>query len=154
MSDAAPAPQARETHDVPAVREMTIAWIAYGLHAVGLILPFVIWPALGGLIVNYVKRGDTATGFVDGHHRWMIRTFWWGLAGYVVGVAVMAASAAPALIAAWRAQGGQIDLGWSELLSLVAAASVGLAILLAVWFWLIYRIIKGAIRLYDKHALP
>jgi uncharacterized membrane protein len=139
---------------VPPAREFNAAWVAYALHAVGLAIPFLFWPAIGGLIVNYVKRGDASTGFIDSHHRWMIRTFWWGLAGYVAGLLVIVSSAAPALRAALRADGGQIDLRWNELLSILAAASFGATILLAVWLWLIYRVIRGALRLNDAQPAP
>lgn len=144
MSDAAAAPSRRET---------TIAWIAYGLHAIGLFVPFMFWPGVAGLIINYVKRGDDPSGLLNSHHRWMIRTFWWGLAGYAAGFAVMIASATPAIVAAWHAQEGQIHLDWSALLSLIAAASFGVAILIAVWFWLIYRIARGALRLNNAQRV-
>lgn len=138
----------------PPAREFTAAWVAYALHAVGLAIPFFFWPAIGGLIVNYIKRGDPLSGFIDSHHRWMIRTFWWGLAGYAAGLLVIAFSAMPALRAALRAEGGHVDLRWNELLSILAAASFGAAVLLAVWLWLIYRVIRGALRLNDAQPAP
>jgi len=40
------------------------AWIAYVLHGIGY-LTVMMWPAVIGLVINYVKRGDARGGFVD-----------------------------------------------------------------------------------------
>ena len=61
---------------VPSSREFTFVGIAYGLHVTGL---FLFWPALIGLVLDYIKRGDVEGTVLESHYGWLIRTFWWSL---------------------------------------------------------------------------
>lgn len=58
-----------------------LALVAYVLHLFGAIAAV---PSLIGLVINYLKRnqGDPDLGT---HHRWMIRSFWWGVLWFVIG---------------------------------------------------------------------
>ena len=38
------------------------------------------------LIVNYIRRPDTAGTIVYSHHTWMIRSFWWYVALMAVAI--------------------------------------------------------------------
>ncbi len=62
--------------------QKTIVAIAYGLYALGL-LGFLL-PSIVALIINYIKVDDSLPLYAS-HHRWLIRTFWWGLVGCAVG---------------------------------------------------------------------
>lgn len=62
--------------------EKFIAAIAYGLYGLGL-FGFLL-PSIAALIINYLKADDSPPLYA-GHHRWMIRTFWWALVWMVVG---------------------------------------------------------------------
>lgn len=140
---------------VPPTREFTAAWIAYGLFALGV---FFWWPALVGLIVCYVKRGHPQAGFIDSHHRWLIRTFWWSLAGYIAGIGMLVAAAWPIasdVIRQALAGGGQIDinLDWTSIFATAGMATAGGLGLLAVWLWFIYRILRGMFYLYEARPL-
>jgi uncharacterized membrane protein len=79
------------------------------------------------LIVNYVKRPDTAGTMVYSHHTWMIRTFWfyalWMIVGYVLVVTIIG------LLVAWIVFG-------------------------AAWLWHAYRLIKGFVDLNNNRAMP
>lgn len=79
------------------------------------------------LIVNYLKRGDVRGTWLESHHRWQIRSFWW--------------------YAFWA--------GAAFLLSLTVIG-IPIAILIATlaWIWKAYRIIKGFIDLNDNKAMP
>jgi len=61
--------------------ERALALVAYVLHLVGSVAAV---PSLIGLVVNYVKRGET-DALLATHHAWMIRTFWWALLWVVLG---------------------------------------------------------------------
>ena len=61
---------------VPSSREFTFVGIAYGLHVTGL---FLVWPALIGLVLDYIKRGDVEGTVLESHYGWLIRTSWWSL---------------------------------------------------------------------------
>jgi uncharacterized membrane protein len=54
---------------------------AYVLHLIGAIAGV---PSLVGLLINYLQRSACAEPLAS-HHRWMIRSFWWGLLWVVVG---------------------------------------------------------------------
>ncbi|OGA17260.1 MAG: hypothetical protein A3I63_10175 [Betaproteobacteria bacterium RIFCSPLOWO2_02_FULL_66_14] len=139
----------------PAQAGKDAAWIAYVLHAVGY-LPVMMWPAVVGLIVNYVKRSDARSGLVDSHHGWMIRTFWYGLLWYVLSLGAILLGAWPVLQTILRnahATGG-IVIGWDTIAAIVGAATLGGIGLCATWFWLLYRVIRGAINLSDSRPMP
>ncbi len=145
---------------VPATREFSAAWIAYVAYAASSIL---LWPALIGLIINYSKRGQPDTGFIDSHHRWMLRSFWWSqlwcalffvviliglwpLIADVVGQAVNAGD--------WSGGNGRININWSSIFSTVGAATLGSLGFAVTWFWFVYRIVRGMIVLADARPMP
>ena len=55
------------------VSEEHWTWAAYILHVLGL---FTLITSIGGLIINYLKLGDSIEPKIDTHHRGMIRLFW------------------------------------------------------------------------------
>jgi uncharacterized membrane protein len=64
-------------------REKRVATIAYALFAVAV---FGLWvPSIAGVVLNYL-RIDGASPLYASHHRWMIRTFWWGLLWLMIGL--------------------------------------------------------------------
>lgn len=69
--------------DYPATAESDrmLVLAAYILHLVGSVAGL---PSLVGLALNYLKRGRSGR-LLDSHHRWMIRSFWWGLLWVIVG---------------------------------------------------------------------
>jgi uncharacterized membrane protein len=103
----------------------TARWL-YLFHGASLLLSLgaLSWIPL---IVNYVKRPDAAGTFVQSHHTWQIRSFWWYLfwmfAGWVLFVTVYGIPFA--------------FLTWG-----------------AAWIWKAYRLIKGLIDLGDGKPMP
>lgn len=146
---------------VPPTREFTAAWIAYALFAIGV---FLWWPALIGVIVCIAKRDAPGAGFIDTHYRWLVRTFGWSLVGYVICIGVVAASAWPLahdIFVAVQQSGGDwhsarmsIQFDWTSIFLTAAIAAAGAFGLLAVWFWYIYRVIRGAFRLGAAQPVP
>ena len=74
------------------------------------------------VIINYVKIDDVRGTWLESHFRWQIRTFWYSLLGFVIGV-----------------------LGLYIL--------IGYLILLVTFFWVVYRIVKGWLYLYEKRPI-
>jgi uncharacterized membrane protein len=70
-------------------------------------------------VINYVKRDDARGTVYESHFDWQIRTFWWGLLWTLVGTV------------------------------LVFALGLGLIVLGVVYVWLIYRIVKGFLKLTE-----
>lgn len=79
------------------------------------------------LIVNYIRRPETAGTLVYSHHTWMIRSFW-----IYVALMVVAVILAVTIIG--------IPLAW-----LVGAGA---------WLWMAYRIIRGFLDLNNNRAMP
>jgi len=126
------------------------AWVAYFLHAFGYVTA-MMWPAIIGVVVNYVKRGDA----VASHHHWMIRTFWYGLLWYLLSLAVLLASAWPIVLAVWRgAMSGEYVFAWSAIFQTVSAATLGALGFVTTWLWLLYRVIRGMVRLAESRPVP
>jgi uncharacterized membrane protein len=134
---------------VPAAREFTMLGITYGLYALGLVM---FWPAAIGLIFAYVKRGDVEPTFLASHYSWLIRTFWWWVVGFAAAIGCLVAWVLPSAIEMGRvAQSTDVVRVPWELLG--GAIVGGLAIAL-VWFWVVYRLIRGTLRLADGRAVP
>ncbi|HEV8096892.1 MAG TPA: hypothetical protein VGP71_14265 [Burkholderiales bacterium] len=131
------------------------AWIAYVLHGIGY-LTVMMWPALIGLVINYVKRGDAHGGLVDSHHDWLIRTFWYGLLWNLLSVCTLLWSAWPVIHAVIRnpTASGEWVLAWSTIFSMIGLATLGAIGMLLTWFWLLYRVIRGSIQLVNLQSVP
>ena len=98
----------------------TLTHVIYALYAVHWLTGGIT--GLIAVIINYVKRSDAAGTPYEAHFDWQIRTFWYGLAGYLIGLALI-------------------------------IVLVGVPVLWAVGIWMLYRIIKGWLYLYDNKPL-
>ncbi|OYV39618.1 MAG: hypothetical protein B7Z83_02260 [Thiomonas sp. 20-64-5] len=76
--------------------------------------------AIIGVIVDYVKLDDARGTWVENHLRWQIRTFWWALFWSVIGFA------------------------------LIWVFGLGFLVLAVVYFWTIYRVVKGWLKLTER----
>lgn len=77
-------------------------------------------PAVVAIVINYIKREDARGTVYESHFDWQIRTFWWGLIWTLVGIA------------------------------LIFAFGLGLIVLGVAYVWLIYRIVKGFLKLTES----
>lgn len=118
--------------------QVLLTWLVYGLHGVsalgGVLSPALVvtafltgWPSIVAVILNYVRRVDVRGTWLDSHFRWQIRTFWFALL-------------------------------WVCVALLMAATLIGIPIALvlawATGVWVLYRIVRGALRLMDARAMP
>lgn len=148
---------------VPSAREFTTVWIAYGCYVLGVVL---WWPSIIGLVISYVRRNEPEVGFIASHYRWLIATFWWSTIGWIVSLALIAAGLLPILVDAARAaaRSGQplgeagtqtlLNLDWGSIFTAVGLAATGGIGLLVTFLWLIYRLIRGTLRLADARPVP
>ena len=83
------------------------------------------------LIVNYVKRPDTAGTIVYSHHTWMIRSFWWYAVWFAIATVIF------------------FTLGLILIGLPIAWGIWGIA-----WIWMAYRIIRGFLDLNNNRAMP
>jgi len=98
----------------------TITTVVYALQAVGLLLVITYVIAV---MINYLKRDDVRGTWLESHFRWQIRTFWFGLLWFLLGI-------------------------------LTYIFIIGWIILAVTAIWVIYRILKGWLNLYDNKPLP
>lgn len=112
--------------------------LIYALHAWSVIIgitsaAFIVtaflagWPSIIAVIINYVKRGAAAGTFLESHFSWQIRTFW-------------------------------LALMWSCIGLLAFVSLIGIPIAWVIWgatgLWVLYRIARGWVALFDRRALP
>jgi uncharacterized membrane protein len=133
---------------IPSSQAFTMVGVTYGLYGLGL---FMLWPAVIAVVIAYVKRQDVP-GLLSSHYRWLISTFWWWLVAWIVIIGAMLAVVIPNAIDIKSAvQSGQyFNIPW-ELIGAGVLGGLGLSI---VWLWVVYRLIRGAIRLSDGRAAP
>ncbi len=108
----------------PADKLRTMIIVAYGCFIGGILLPAIgieiPFLALIALVIVFIKRKEAAGTMYESHCVWVLRTF---VIGFVVSI-----------LAALIAQTGS------------AAAAL---LFIAVSVWAIYRLAKGALRLYE-----
>ena len=126
----------------------TLVGVTYGLYGLGL---FLLWPTLIGVIIAYVKRHDVPE-LLSSHYRWLISTFWWWLVAWAVMIGAMLSVLIPnAFDIETAVRSGQyFDVPWE----LIGASVLGGLGVLIVWLWVVYRLIRGAIRLSDGRSAP
>lgn len=159
-ADASPAPAVPA---VPSSGEFTTAWVAYACFYVGVVM---WWPSLIGLVISYVRRGEPGVGFLASHYGWLIRTFWWSSLAWLASIATILAGVVPVVrdvLRSLKLSGqrlGDIDvdtlisIDWSSIFAAAGLAVVGGLALLCVYAWLVYRLIRGTLRLADARPAP
>ena len=121
----------------PLQSALVAAHIVYGLHSFAIVLGIVgsttviggflgSVPSIIAVILSYVKRGDALGSWAESHFRWQIRTFWYALLWLVIAVLLIVT---------------------------LIGAPVGLAMLITVTIWLIYRSARGWMRLLGKQPM-
>jgi uncharacterized membrane protein len=132
----------------PSSQAFTMVGVTYGLYGLGLLL---LWPTLIGLVIAYVKRHDVPE-LLSSHYRWLISTFWWWLVAWVVIIGAMLTVMIPNAIDIEEAvrSSQYFNIPWE----LIGAAVLGGFGLLIIWLWVVYRLIRGAVRLSDGRSAP
>ncbi len=120
----------------PSASLVSLTYIIYALHlfsAIGGVLSsaFILtafltgWPSIIAVVLNYLKRADVAGTYLDSHFRWHIRTFWFALI-------------------------------WMLIAGFLVVTFIGIPfafiIFAATGAWVLYRMIRGLLRL--KQGLP
>lgn len=75
------APPPTPAEKLASLKQLTLGtYILYALSA------FTGFTAVIAIIINYVKREDAAGTLYASHFTWQIRTFWWSLAWFCLGI--------------------------------------------------------------------
>lgn len=107
----------------------TVAHIIYGLQAASV---FVFVTGLIAIVLAHVKMPEAKGTWVESHLRWQIRTFWYGLAAALIALVlmvVMLMNLIPGFLLIWYLY------------------------LFAAMVWLIYRVVRGWLRLADNKSI-
>lgn len=83
MTDQMPTPQPTDSDAGKVASNRSITLVVYILFAFGLVLPVTF---LVGIILAHLKRGDAVGTIYESHLTWLIRTFWFGLLGSIIGM--------------------------------------------------------------------
>ncbi len=133
---------------IPSSREFTIVGVTYGAYVLGLLM---IWPTLIAIVLAYVKRNDVAGSMLESHYAWLIRTFWWSFVCWAVIIGVMLSVIIPNALLIGEAvrTGNFVNIPW-KLIGTVIGGGIALGF---VWFWTVYRLLRGIFRLSDGRAV-
>ena len=101
----------------------SLAWWLYVMHGASFVFSLGAFSWVP-LIINFIKRDDSAGTFVYSHHSWQIRSFFWYLFWMVLGGILFFTLIGPWII-------------WS-----------------GAWIWKAYRLLKGFIYLNDNRPMP
>jgi len=122
----------------PAPSVLNVAHLVYGLHTLAIVIGLVCSsitiigsflgsiPSIVAVVFNYLKQGDARGTWVESHFRWQIRTFWFVLLWFVVAFILIVT---------------------------IVGMVIGIPLLVAVTFWLVYRIARGWLRLQDNRPM-
>jgi uncharacterized membrane protein len=133
MTDYEPDGQARDMDGAKAWCHVMYA--LHGISALGGVLgaativgSFLFgWPSIIAVILNYITRSNVTGTWLESHWRWQLRTFW--------------------LTAAWA-------VAAALLVFTIIGIPFAWLILLALGIWLLYRVIRGWLALFDKRPMP
>jgi uncharacterized membrane protein len=100
--------------------ERTTLLVAYVLQAVSPFTGFLA--SIVSVVISYIKAGETQNEFIRGHHRYLIRTFWWTL---ILGI----------------------------VFGLLCWVLIGIPLLIGLWIWWIYRLVRGFIAYGERREI-
>jgi len=106
--------------------------VAHFLYLMHGLAPFTAWLlAVGAIIVGIVTRDNVRGTWVETHYSWLSRTFWWGLLWIAIATLITV-------------------ILWITIIGIVIAW-LPFTIL---FFWYLYRVIRGWLRLNDGKPAP
>ncbi|MBB4808849.1 putative membrane protein [Acinetobacter johnsonii] len=117
----------------------SLTFILYILYIVAIFSAGIL--AIIALVINYVKRGSVRGSIFESHFTWQIRTFWWYLIWNVVAFV-------PFIFLFFTGENATAFAGVALGASTFCVSVIGLS-----WVWIVYRAIKGIIRLNDNQPM-
>jgi uncharacterized membrane protein len=76
--------QAKTPEQLASLRQLTL--VIYILYALSWLIGV---SAIVAIVINYIKREDSAGTLYESHFTWQIRTFWWSLLWTALGILTM-----------------------------------------------------------------
>ncbi|KPF70043.1 hypothetical protein IP84_04155 [beta proteobacterium AAP99] len=133
-----------------------LVWAAYAAHMISYLM---LWTALIGLIINYVRRKDCVDPKHATHHSRMLRTFWWTFGLSLLAFGIMIAGGLGVAFnllgpdfSQWERSVEAIEKGTARLniaWGWVVLAALGALLAVATWIGGLISHAIGMVRLAD-----
>lgn len=117
----------------------TLTLILYILYIIAIFSGGLL--AVIALIINYVKRSDVRGSIFESHFTWQIRTFWWYLFWNIIAFI-------PFFFLFFTGENTDLLAGVALIATTFCLGVIGIS-----WIWIVYRAIKGIIRLNDNEPM-
>jgi uncharacterized membrane protein len=75
--------------DTPAEKLASLKQLTMVIYVLYALSAFTGFTGIVAIIINYIKREDTAGTIYASHFTWQIRTFWWSLVWCILGIATL-----------------------------------------------------------------
>ena len=124
---------------------VTYNHITYLLYVLSYFTAGLLW--IVPIFMNYAKRRDADGTWLATHFDWQIKTFWYSIVWFVVGIGIIT-FALGSFGVSMMADSGNIAVGS------VLLASLGFIIMGVTFIWHLYRIVRGWIALADSRPVP
>ena len=124
---------------------VTYNHITYLLYVLSYFTAGLLW--IVPIFMNYAKRREADGTWLATHFDWQIKTFWYSIVWFVVGVGIITFALGSFGIS-MMADSGNIAVGS------VLLASLGFIIMGVTFIWHLYRIVRGWIALADGRPVP
>lgn len=139
--------QAKDTMNSDKHRSLiTYNHITYLLYVVSYFTAGLLW--IVPIVMNYAKRHDADGSWLATHFDWQIKTFWYSIVWFVLGIVIIAFALGGFGMSMLTDSSNNMAIGS------VLLAGVGLLIMLFTFIWHLYRIIRGWIALTDNRPVP
>ncbi|WP_179999059.1 hypothetical protein [Acinetobacter sp. YH12239] len=125
------------TADQDPNRSLTI--LLYILYIIAIFSAGIL--AVIALIINYWKRSKVKGSIFESHFTWQIRTFWWYLIWNIIAFL-------PFLFLFFTGDNPNAFAGVALGATTFCIAVIGLS-----WVWIVYRAIKGIIKVNDNEPM-
>lgn len=125
------------TADQDPNRSLTI--LLYILYIIAIFSAGIL--AVIALIINYWKRSNVQGSIFESHFTWQIRTFWWYLIWNIIAFL-------PFLFLFFTGDNPNAFAGVALGATTFCIAVIGLS-----WVWIVYRAIKGIIKVNDNEPM-
>ena len=119
--------------------------ITYLLYVLSYFTAGLLW--IVPIFMNYAKRRDADGTWLATHFDWQIKTFWYSIVLFAIGVLIVAFALGGFGVSMF-AESNNIAIGS------VLLASLGFIIMGFTFIWHLYRIVRGWIALADGRPVP
>jgi uncharacterized membrane protein len=123
--------------------------ITYALYLFSFFTVGLTW--LIAIIINYVKRGDAQGTWLESHFDWQINTFWYLIIMGIIAT-IFIFLGLPAGFAALTVDSAESSFSLFSLSGLLIFA--GALLWFFLFFWHLYRIIRGWVALASNKSVP